>query len=149
MAFFDALASKSKDVAEKAKKLAEVANLNSQISSKESEIKNVYREMGQVIYENKETWKDVDLSEKIGKIEGLEAEIGALKAEILIVKGVKICTQCGGEIESDVAFCPKCGAKAPQPEAAEPAEDVVETTAEVVAEEVVEEQPASEENAAE
>lgn len=137
MAFFDTLASKSKDVAEKAKKMAEVASLNSQISSKESEIKNVYREIGQAIYANKETWKEVDLSELFGKIEAAEAEIARLKAEILVIKEVKICTQCGGEIDKEAAFCPKCGAAAPVVEEPVAEEAVVDTVAEEVAAEPV------------
>lgn len=140
MAFFDTLASKSKDVADKAKKMAEVASLNSQISSKETEVRNVYREIGQLIYANKAAWKDVDLSELFGKIEAAEAEIQKLKAQILVIKEIKICTQCGAEIDNTAAFCPKCGA--PAPVAAEPAAEetaeVVETTAEIVSEEVVE-----------
>lgn len=141
MAFFDALASKSKDVAEKAKKMAEVASLNAQVSSKESEIKNVCREIGTVIYQNKATWTQVDLTELFGKVEALEADIAKLKAEILAVKGSKVCAQCGAEIEKEVAFCPKCGAAAPVEEVVE---EVVETTAEVV-----EEAPATEETPAE
>ncbi len=142
MAFFDTLTSKSKDVAKKAKELAEVTSLNSQISSKESEIKNIYREIGKVIYENKATWKEVDLGEQFAKIEGIEEQIAKLKADILAVKGSKLCTQCGAEIAADVKFCPKCGAQAPQaPE--EPKEIVVEAT------EIVEEKPAEEQETSE
>lgn len=149
MAFFDTLASKSKDVAEKAKKMAEIASLNSQISSKESEIKNVYREIGQAIYSNKETWKEVDLSELFGKIEAAEAEIARLKAEILVIKEVKICTQCSGEIDKDAAFCPKCGAAAPVAEEPVAEEAVVDTVAEEVAAEPVAEEAAPVENTVE
>ncbi len=142
MAFFDTLASKSKDVAEKAKKMAEVASLNSQVSTKESEIKNVYREIGQMIYASKEAWKEVDLSELFGKIEAAEAEIERLKNEILLIKEIKLCPQCGAEIENTAAFCPKCGAAAPVVEAAPAEEAVVDTVAEEVAAE-----PVAEDNA--
>lgn len=139
MAFFDTLASKSKDVAEKAKKMAEVASLNGQVGTKETEIKNVYREIGQAIYANKEAWKEVDLSELFGKIEAAEAEIAKLKAEILTLREVKICTQCGCEIDKEAAFCPKCGAAAPVVEAPVAEEAVVDTVAEEVAAEPVSE----------
>uniref|UniRef100_UPI0040570B41 zinc ribbon domain-containing protein n=1 Tax=Acetatifactor sp. TaxID=1872090 RepID=UPI0040570B41 len=144
MAFFDALASKSKDVAEKAKKMAEVAGLNSQISSKENEIKNVYREIGQTIYSNKETWKEVDLSELFGKVEAAEAEIARLKEEILVIKDIKICTQCNAEIDKEAAFCPKCGAPVPVVEAPVAEEAVVDIVAEEVAAEPVVEAEAEE-----
>lgn len=143
MAFFDTLTSKSKDVAKKAKDLAEITSLNSQIGSKESEIKNIYREIGKVIYENKAAWKEVDLGEQFAKIENLEEQIAKLKADILVIKGNKVCTQCGAEIASDMKFCPKCGAQAPEdPE--EPKEVVVEAT-EIVEEKAVEEEKISEE----
>lgn len=152
MAFFDTLANKSKDVAEKAKKLAEVTGLNAQVVSKESEIKTAYGEIGKMIYENKAAWKDVDLSELIGKIEGIEAEIDKLKEEIRVTKGVKICTNCGEEIDITVAFCPKCGTPAPKVE--EPAEEsvdetqVIDVVAEEVAAEEVAEEPVAEEQPA-
>lgn len=139
MAFFDTLTSKSKDVAKKAKDLAEITSLNSQVSSKESEIKNIYREIGKVIYENKTAWKEVDLTEQFAKIESLEEQIAKLKADILVIKGNKVCTQCGAEIASDVKFCPKCGAQAPEA-SEEPKEVVVEAT-EIVEEKVAEEKP--------
>lgn len=147
MDFFNSLANKSKDVAGKAKMLAEVTGLNSQVGSKEAEVKIAYAEIGKLIYENKAAWKDVDLSELIGKIDGIEAEIAKLKEEIRTAKGVKLCTNCGEEIDIEVAFCPKCGTPAPKAEA--PAGDTPDEAQviDVVAEEVAAEQVVQESDA--
>ena len=86
-------------------------------------------------------------------IDNALAEIDRLKAEILKVKGSQKCEQCGNEVDINVAFCPSCGNKMPEPavdvvddgevkevvdDVFEKAEDVVEAAAEKV-EEVVEE----------
>ncbi len=136
MGFFDKLgeniANTSKSVAKKADELAKVAGLNGQISGQESAIDAVYKEIGKMIYDNKDNWSSLDLAEVIGKIDAAKAEIDRLRNEIRVVKGVQVCSQCNEEISADVAFCPKCGNKMPVVEA--PVEEVVEEAAEVVEE---------------
>ena len=107
------IANTSKDVAKKANEIAKVTGLNGQISSQESLIDGVFKEIGKLVYDNKDNIAGLDLSEVIGKIDAAKAEIERLKAEIRTVKGIKVCEQCGEEIADEVAFCPKCGAKAP------------------------------------
>ncbi len=131
MGFFDKLgeniANTGKSVAKKADELAKVASLNGQISSQESAVDAVYKEIGKMIYDNKDNWAGLDLAEALGKIETAKAEIDRLKNEIRLVKGVQICEQCGEEIAAGVAFCPKCGNKMPEPEVVE--EEVAEEEA--------------------
>lgn len=117
MGFFDKLteniANTGKDVMDKAKELAKVTELNGKISSQESLLDGVFKEIGKMIYDNKDNWASLDLSEIIGKVDAAKDEIARIQAEIRQVKGIKLCEQCKEEISADVAFCPKCGAKAP------------------------------------
>lgn len=143
----------SSDVAKKAKDLTEIAKLNSQISTNESTIKATYIEIGKYVFENLREDAPEEIAAKMTAIDNALAEIDRLKAEILKVKGSQKCEQCGNEVDINVAFCPSCGNKMPEPavdvvddgevkevvdDVFEKAEDVVEAAAEKV-EEVVEE----------
>ncbi len=135
------IAKTSGDVAKKAKDLTEIAKLNSQVSSNESTIKNTYSEIGQYVYENLKDDAPAEIAEKMTLIDNAVAEIARLKAEIMKLKGSVKCENCGAEVDADVAFCPNCGAKTPEPvvdivdegevkEVAEEAEEKAEETAE-------------------
>lgn len=135
------IAKTSGDVAKKAKDLTEIAKLNSQVSSNESTIKNTYSEIGQYVYENLKDDAPAEIAEKMTLIDNAVAEIARLKAEIMKLKGSVKCENCGAEVDADVAFCPNCGAKTPEPvvdivdegevkEVTEEAEEKAEETAE-------------------
>ncbi len=137
------------DAAKKMKDLSEIAKFNSQISSNESTIKNTYSEIGKYVYENLKEDAPAEIAEKMAVIDNALAEIERLKQEILKVKGSQKCEQCGNEVDLNVAFCPSCGNKMPEPvvdvideeevkevvaEAAEAVEEAVEAVAEKVEE---------------
>lgn len=135
----------SSDVAKKAKDLTEIAKLNSQISSNESTIKATYTEIGKYVYENLREDAPEEIAAKMTAIDNALAEIERLKAEVLKVKGSQKCEQCGNEVDVNVAFCPSCGNKMPEPavdvvddgEVKEVVDDVFENAEEAV-EKVVE-----------
>ena len=113
MAFWEkmgeTLTVKGKDVADKARELAEVNRLNTQISVQKKKIENLYKEIGQLIYENREDWKSADVSAQIEQIDSAQKSIEGLQKDILRVKGVRKCENCGAEIDRNMVFCPKCG----------------------------------------
>lgn len=130
----------SSDVAKKAKDLSEMAKLNSQISSNESTVKAAYIEIGKYVYENLREDAPEEISSKMTAIDGALAEIERIKLEILKLKGSRKCEHCGSEVDANVAFCPSCGNKMPEPvvdvvdegEVKEVINDVVEKAEEVV-----------------
>lgn len=113
MAFFDkigeTLAAKGKDVADKAREMAEVNRLNGQINSQKSMAEKIYTEIGRMVCENRENWRNMDVSEPLERLDSIQTEIVRLQEEILRVKGVCRCGSCGAEIDGNVTFCPKCG----------------------------------------
>lgn len=117
MGFFDkmgeTISSKSKDVAKKAKEMAEVTGLNGQIGTQKDVIYKVRKEIGDLVCDNRETWKELNLDDQFARLDAATAEIERLQGEIRRVKGIKLCESCGAEIEREAAFCPKCGAAAP------------------------------------
>lgn len=113
MAFFEkvseTLAAKGRDVADRAKEMAEVNRLNMQISSQKNMAEKIYTEIGKMVFENRENWKDIDVSGQLEQLDSIQTQITWLQEEVLRVKGVRRCENCGSEIDKDVAFCPKCG----------------------------------------
>lgn len=146
MAFFDklgeTLSNTGKDVAKKAKELAEVASLNGQITTQEDCINKTFAEIGKMVYQQKAEWTSPELAEKIGVVDDAYAEIERLKKELMIVKGVKQCPQCGNEVAREAAFCSGCGAAVPVEEPKAEEVDVPEQ-AEETAEEAQPEQAAA------
>lgn len=136
------IAKTSGDVAKKAKDMAEVTKLNSQISDSEKNIKALYNEIGKYVYENLKDDAPAEIAEKMSAIDAAFADIARCKGEIMKLKGIQKCPQCNGEVDKDVAFCPACGAKMPEPvvevvdagEVKEVVEEAAETVAEAVAE---------------
>lgn len=114
MAFFEKMSEtltvKGKGMADKAKELAEVNHLNGQINTQKNTAEKLYKEIGQLIYENREDWKSVDIATQLEQLDSIQEKILELQEEILQVKGVRRCAGCGAEVNNDMAFCPKCGA---------------------------------------
>jgi len=116
MAFFDkvgeTISSKTTMVANKAKEIAEVTSLNGQISTCEDIIQKTYVTLGKAYYEaNKDNAED-EYAEQCIAIKDALAGVEKLKDQIRTIKGIKICTNCGGEIPNSNIYCPHCGKRA-------------------------------------
>lgn len=113
MAFLDkvgeTLAAKSRDVADKAKEMAEVNRLNGQIHTQKNKAEKIYAEIGKVVYEKREDLEQLDISGRTEELDSIQSEILRLKEEILRVKGMRECANCGTEISRKASVCPKCG----------------------------------------
>ena len=153
MEFFDKLGKKASEAykvtADKKGKLAKEAKLRMKISELKSQINTIYKEIGEVVYQKHTREGEYDISkeveEKCTKIDVLSDEIESNLKQCLELKDKKQCPSCFTEIEKDVKFCPKCGAKQEEVKE-EPAKEVeiVENTEE----QQVETQQSSEEQTA-
>ena len=113
MAFFEkvggTLAAKGRDVADKAKEMAEVNRLNGQIHSQTNAAEKIYAEIGKMVCEHREKWGQVDATEQLEQLDSIQAEIARLQEEILRVKGIRKCENCGAAIDMRLSYCPECG----------------------------------------
>ena len=104
-----------KATADKTGKLAKEAKLRMKMGELKSEINDIYEEIGKKVYENhvKEEKEDITnlLEEQCTKIDCLSDEIDSILRQCLELKDKRQCPNCYTEIEKDVKFCPKCGAK--------------------------------------
>lgn len=103
-------------VAKKSGEMIEVTRLNLSINAEEDRMQEIYEEIGIEIYEGFKrgfNWKD-GISDKVknlcSELESREKIIEEIKEGILKIKEMKVCSNCGSEVEKVALFCPKCGA---------------------------------------
>ena len=119
MEFFDKLGKKASEAykvtADKTGKLAKEAKLRMKISELKSQINDIYKEIGECVYQKHTRDGKYDISkeieEKCTKIDVLSDEIDSNLKQCLELKDKRQCPNCFAEIEKDVKFCPECGAK--------------------------------------
>ena len=122
MDFFNKLGKKASETyqvtKEKTVKFSNEVKLKGKISDTKANINKVYKEIGELVYEQfkDNTDKKEEIELKCQVISNLNDEISKLEAEILALKETKKCIDCGEEIDSKADFCPKCGKQQPKVE---------------------------------
>ncbi len=107
---------------EKATTISEELKLKSKINSLEEKIFEIYAEVGEIVYNEIKDGKDASKEELAVKCEDISRkkdEISKLQSELLTVKKIKKCVNCGVELEIESEFCSKCGSKQPKIEKVE------------------------------
>lgn len=118
MGFFDQLGKKASDTMQSAKdktsKLSAELKLKSQLADRKDRINVLYSEIGKEVYSDYQKGINENsqvVLEKLKEITETNERIEEINKEILKIKGVRICTSCGGQIPAGSDFCPKCGNK--------------------------------------
>ena len=107
---------------EKATTLSEELKLKGKISDLNEKIQKGYSEIGEIVYKEVNEGKDVSKEAVISKCEEISRskdEISKLETEILAVKKIKKCINCGVELELSAEFCSKCWKEQPKIEKVE------------------------------
>lgn len=139
----DTITETGKTVGEKTKQVSSVAKFNAKIISSEHSISDNYTILGKYYYD---TYKDnpaEEVAETVNSITASLETIADMKSQILAIKGMVKCQDCGAECPFDDTFCGKCGAKLEKPEPPveeeTPAEEEVIEAIEEASEDVTEE----------
>ena len=133
---FEEIKRSASGVAERTvKKTGDVTNivkLKVNLKSAESKLSSVYEEIGRLFYTAERSGEDCtsDIAAYIMKADKLKADIAEYNKQIAKLHNVRICDNCGTEIDETVNFCPVCGAKQ---------EPIVEEEPEITVVEAVEE----------
>lgn len=108
----DAASKTYKYTAEKTTKIAKETKMKIKINEYKREIENIYREIGETVYEKSVVEEEIDkeeLKNKCEEIKCLSEKIVECKNEILSIKEKKQCKNCYEEIEISANYCPNCG----------------------------------------
>ncbi|NLW02767.1 MAG: zinc-ribbon domain-containing protein [Clostridiaceae bacterium] len=114
MSFFDDVKKFGRNLTDKGKDIVEITKLNSQINSEKENIKELYRKIGEQVYEDYKNSGESTYGELCGQIAEIEAKIKELSDKVLELKNASKCPSCGTEVNKQNAFCPKCGTKIAQ-----------------------------------
>lgn len=108
----DAASKTYKYTAEKTTQIARETKLKMKINDYKRQIENIYREIGEAVYEKFVVDEEIskkELKEKCEEIDNLTKKIVESKNEILTIKQKRLCKNCYEEIEITAHYCPNCG----------------------------------------
>lgn len=132
MNFFDKLTKKTNEAYQSAKektvKLSGEIKLKNKISDFKDKINTEYQEIGKLVYEKMNIGEEPskeDITPRCEEISRLKSEIEKAEAEILALKDIKKCFNCGAELAFEDGFCSQCGKEQPKVEKVEVAEEPV------------------------
>lgn len=115
MAFLDELKDRAADVAQvTGKKVGEaytVTKLKVQIADKLAGVRTLYRELGEIVYENskQENADTAKAEDKIAEIDLALDVIEELKSKERELRSIVVCPTCNENVDSESNFCPNCG----------------------------------------
>ena len=109
----DTAADAAYGMGKKAEELLSVAKLNIRIASLRADVNVALREVGEMLYAT-HTGTPTDseiLLAKLEEIDGLNAQISGLEAQIGKERAAHTCSTCGAAAQDGDQFCRECGGK--------------------------------------
>lgn len=117
MSLMDSIGKKAAGLAQTAAKksgdLVETTKLSLKIGTEESKIEKSLVEIGKLVLAAHKAGGEVstDIWTICESIRASESVIAELKEKIRVIKKIKLCANCGLEVERSSSFCSGCGAK--------------------------------------
>ena len=120
MAFFDDISKKVNDVArtvgQKGREVADVAKLKLSISEEKRKADEIYKKIGKLFVEKAGDRAKGGFATLVEEVRATEGKIEEYKSQLRDLKGIVLCSECGGELSADATYCPTCGNKADRPD---------------------------------
>lgn len=118
MGIFDKIGKKATEVYQDAKDKTSVISseikIKSKLSDEKDKIDQLYEEIGKQVFKEfsagSENFSN-EISNMCRNIVAGKEKIEELNKEILLLKDMKVCSNCQETIPSNSEFCPKCGEK--------------------------------------
>lgn len=100
-------------VVKKSETIVEISKLTTLLNTKTTELSNTLKKIGEVVSLKHESsiYIDPDLVEYASEATSLKNELFTINQQILKLRNKSQCSICGEYLDSESAFCPKCGAK--------------------------------------
>ena len=116
MGFFDTIGKKASEVYQGAKdKTTQISNemkLKSKLSDEKNKIESLYEKIGKAVYkefsENGNSFSN-DISDICKEVSISEKNVENINKELLLLKDMITCFNCGESIPKESGFCLKCG----------------------------------------
>lgn len=134
------LSDAAKDVTDSAKEMNEKSKLNRAIKTEEGKIYNLYRIIGEKIF-NENSSAPAGLEDQFAGINAAKKEIERLKSEFSNIEAAAKCPKCGSKINQSQKFCQSCGYSLNQQSTAQPAAQSADNVIVTQGQEVAESQP--------
>ncbi|MCL2286074.1 MAG: zinc ribbon domain-containing protein [Firmicutes bacterium] len=101
----------TKSVSKTSGDLLKSTKLSMNLSTEENNLKNLYSEIGKKVHEIYQYGGSLGkfFDEKYLEIEASERKIADIKEQISVIKGTRICSKCGKNVDRTAEFCQKCG----------------------------------------
>ena len=97
----------------------EIARLSGLISEEKKKIEESYSALGKQYVQLHRSDYGEEFAELMETVLNAEKKIQDYQEQILEVKGIRCCTNCGAELAKDAAFCSRCGTPVPKPKTPE------------------------------
>ena len=99
------------ETVKKTKEIAEISKISSKIKDEEKKLDGLYTELGKKYFSLYSRNQVAEIQDICSSITESIQKVDAMKKELQLLKGVRICSSCGAEQNNSVAYCSKCGAK--------------------------------------
>lgn len=104
----------SQKVVQESRGAGENLRLKNAISANEQKIKQMYMEIGEAYYKEKQDNPEIFAKPMVETVFRLMAENEENRKKISVLKGNVICTKCGFGNQQGAKFCGECGARLPE-----------------------------------
>lgn len=118
MAFLDKISQAGQSAVQKTKDMTEIARINSLISDEEKKMNLAYVDIGKKYVSLHRNDSEAEFAAFVKEVVESEEKIAVWRDQILNIRGVRRCPNCGAELKDGVAFCSECGASVPKGAAA-------------------------------
>lgn len=117
MAFFDVLSKKVSEAGQKTRRvtreLSDSTRYHSMIADEERKIRNAYTQIGErYVAMHREDCEEA-FSDLIQTVTEAETKVREYNEQLKMLKGIRRCENCGGDVPPNAAFCSSCGMKMP------------------------------------
>lgn len=122
----DKLQNVGKEVTKKTKDLGGVVSLNSQIKDSEAGLERIYKILGEKYYKSFREEASQRFTEETDEIIKIQSKLESDRGQLRALKGLKLCLNCGVEVDGNSLHCPMCGTELPVVNAAGQSESMQE-----------------------
>ncbi len=116
MAFMDDLNKMMSNAGKRTREMADAAKMNSAIAEEEKKINALYYQAGKLYVALHPTDYEPEFGSVMAQIADVEAKLSNYRQQLMQIKGVIPCSQCGADVPRNSAFCPACGNAMPRTE---------------------------------